>query len=201
MVQSFKLPSYISEADCKLTLYKNCRNTINIARTSLRFLGNNKMPKMYEGALYGEQANMSFSTNNIENVTILNYLIDKLLQESYANIQILTCKTEESSSFRNECSNGNYLYKGKKYPFTTCRKYKGLEADTVILVDIDKDLMKEELEQLLYVGSSRAKYKLNIIANLTEDECNTLIEKFGSRKNKNPYKAFATLFNAKYINI
>lgn len=201
MVQSTKVPDYILNADCKLTLYKNCRNTINIARTSLRFLGNNKTPKMYEGALIGEQADMYYSTKNEENVHILNYLIDKLLDDKYTNIQILTCKTEENSILRNECSNGNYLYNGNKYPFTTCRKYKGLEAEAVILVDIDKDLIREELEQLLYVGASRAKYKLNIISNLTEEECNELLEKVGYRKSNNPYKSLATLFNSRYKKI
>lgn len=198
MVQSSKIPDYILNADCKLTLYKNCRNTINIARTSLRFLGNNKSPRMYEGALIGEQAEMYYATENEKNIHILNYLIDKLLEEKYINIQILTCKTEETSILKNECSNGYYLYNGNKYPFTTCRKYKGLEADVVILVDIDKNIMREELEQLLYVGASRAKYKLNIIANLTEDECSLLIEKMGYRRTNNPYKAFATLFNSRY---
>ena len=156
---------------------------------------------MYEGALVGEQADMYYSTKNEENVHILNYLIDKLLDDKYTNIQILTCKTEENSILRNECSNGNYLYNGNKYPFTTCRKYKGLEAETVILVDIDKDLIREELEQLLYVGASRAKYKLNIISNLSEEECNELLEKVGYRKSNNPYKSLATLFNSRYKKI
>ena len=69
MVQSSKIPDYILNADCKLTLYKNCRNTINIARTSLRFLGNNKSPRMYEGALIGEQAEMYYATENEKKYT------------------------------------------------------------------------------------------------------------------------------------
>ena len=31
LVQSQTIPQYISDADCKLTLYRNCRNTENIA--------------------------------------------------------------------------------------------------------------------------------------------------------------------------
>lgn len=201
MIQSKANPSYISESDCKLTLYKNCRNTINIARTSLRFLGNNKTPIMYDGALIGEQSDMYFSTTIEENVHTLNYLIEKLNAEKYTNIQILTCKTEKTSVLKNECSSGSYLYKNKKYPFTTCRKYKGLEADAVILVDVDKDLVQEEFEQILYVGSSRAKYKLNIISNLNEEDCNLLLDKLEIRRNKNCYKTLATAFNSKYVNL
>lgn len=36
LVQGKELSKYILESDCKLTLYKNCRNTLNIAKTSLR---------------------------------------------------------------------------------------------------------------------------------------------------------------------
>ena len=201
MIQSHKMPSFISEADCKLTLYKNCRNTINIARTSLRFLGNNKNPKMYDGALIGEQADMYYATNIEESIHTLNYVIDKLEEEKYENIQILTCKTEDTSIIKNECIDGKYLYRGKKYPFTTCRKYKGLEAESVILIDIDEELMREEIEQLLYVGASRAKYKLNIIANLNEDKCGILLEKYGYKKDRKPYKTLATLFNSRFKKI
>ena len=201
MIQSHKMPSFISEADCKLTLYKNCRNTINIARTSLRFLGNNKNPKMYDGALIGEQADMYYATNIEENIHTLNYVIDKLEEEKYENIQILTCKTEDTSIIKNECIDGKYSYRGKKYPFTTCRKYKGLEAESVILIDIDEELMREEIEQLLYVGASRAKYKLNIIANLNEDKCGILLEKYGYKKDRKPYKSLATLFNSRFKKI
>lgn len=201
MIQSHKMPSFISDADCKLTLYKNCRNTINIARTSLRFLGNNKNPKMYDGALIGEQADMYYATNIEESIHTLNYVIDKLEEEKYENIQILTCKTEDTSIIKNECIDGKYSYRGKKYPFTTCRKYKGLEAESVILIDIDEELMREEIEQLLYVGASRAKYKLNIIANLNEDKCGILLEKYGYKKDRKPYKTLATLFNSRFKKI
>lgn len=37
MIQSRKMPKYIEDADCKLTLYQNCRNTENIALTCLDY--------------------------------------------------------------------------------------------------------------------------------------------------------------------
>ena len=39
LVQGEGIPDYISNADCKLTLYKNCRNTRKIATTSVKPLG------------------------------------------------------------------------------------------------------------------------------------------------------------------
>lgn len=50
LVQSSHIPKYISEADCKLTLYRNCRNTENIAITSLKPISE-RTPKLYDGAI------------------------------------------------------------------------------------------------------------------------------------------------------
>ena len=48
--------------------------------------------------------------------------------------------------------------------FTTARKFKGLEADVVILVDVDESAFSnEENKRLFYVGASRAKHNLDII--------------------------------------
>ena len=88
---------------------------------------------------------------------------------------------------------------GYKKPirFTTCRKYKGLEADAIILVDMNSELFGEQGEQLYYVGASRARYKLTLIANLDDDECTEIIKKMDIRKTKKPGKAIAAAFNAK----
>lgn len=198
MIQSEKMPDYISDADCKLTLYKNCRNTRNIAITSLRLLGTEKQPKLVEGALEGDSPEMYLALGVKDTVNTLNNIIDAYWNKDYRNIQILTCKTEESSIISSECSTGVYLYKGKKIPFTTCRKFKGLEADAVVVVDVDFDTIKNGGEQLLYVGSSRARYQLALLAGLSDDECISLLDIMNAKKAKRPGKAVAALFNAKY---
>ncbi len=50
----------------------------------------------------------------------------------------------------------NGKYKGVKY--TTCRKFKGLEADAVILIDVDESIFEEEHKLLYYVGTSCVGY-------------------------------------------
>ena len=198
MVQAESLPSYIGESDCKLTLYRNCRNTENIATTSLRLLGENKKPKLFDGAIVGDSPEMFFAEDVSRTVSTLNAIIEKAWAEDYTDIQILTCKTEQNSIIADECSTGVYLYKAKKIPFTTCRKYKGLEADVVIMVDLDNDTFENNAEQVMYVGSSRARYKLSFICNLSEKECEYLIKKNNAKKGKKVEKSFATLFNSKY---
>lgn len=199
MIQSKKIPDYISNADCKLTLYKNCRNTINIARTSLRFLRNEKSPKMNDDSIIGEVPKMFFCANKEESVNIINKIIEETKEDKIETLQILTCKTEDVSILKDECSCGKYLYKNYKIPFTTCKKFKGLESEAVILVDVDKKMIESEFEQLLYVGSSRAKFKLYIISNLMKSECIKILDQLKIKKGKDIFKSLSTIYNTKYI--
>lgn len=94
-----------------------------------------------------------------------------------------------------------YNYKRGYVKFTTCRKFKGLESDVIIVVDINKDTFSAEGEQLMYVGTSRARFKLSCIVNMTEDECLQFMEKREIKHNRNILKSFATAFNAKVLQI
>lgn len=201
MVQSKKAPKYIEDADCKLTLYRNCRNTENIALTSLRLLGSDKAPKLYPDAVMGDLPEIGFCATKEDMVTLLNAEIDKYIDAGYNGITILTCKTEENSIIADCCKNSKYNYKRGYVKFTTCRKFKGLESDVIIVVDIDKDTFEDEGEQLMYVGTSRARFKLSCIVNMTEDECLSLMEDREIKHNRNILKSFATAFNAKVLRI
>ena len=67
------------------------------------------------------------------------------LNENYAGFQ-LSEKREEG-----------------KIHFTTIRKFKGLEADAILIVDASMiGLKSDEDKRLLYVGASRAKNYLEI---------------------------------------
>lgn len=199
MVQSKKAPKYIEEADCKLTLYRNCRNTENIALTSLRLLGSNKAPKLYPDAVMGDLPEIGFCSTKEETIALLNSEIDKYIDAGYNSITILTCKTEECSIIADCCKDSKYNYKRGYVKFTTCRKFKGLESDVIIVVDIDKDTFADEGEQLMYVGTSRARFKLSCVVNMSETECLTIMEDREIRHNRNILKSFATAFNAKVL--
>lgn len=201
MVQSKKVPKYIEDADCKLTLYRNCRNTENIALTSLRLLGLEKAPRLYPDAVMGDLPEIGFCGTKEETIELLNAEIDKYIDAGYNNITLLTCKTEESSIIADCCKNSKYNYKRGYVKFTTCRKFKGLESDVIIVVDINKDTFSAEGEQLMYVGASRARFKLSCIVNMTEDECLQFMEKREIKHNRNTLKSFATAFNAKVLQI
>lgn len=201
MVQAFAVPEYIRDADCKLTLYKNCRNTINIAETSLRLLNSSQRIKMYEGAAPGENPNFAICSDEGTFFEILNKMIEQLWEKHINDIQILTCKTLSTSILSSESMGEMYQYKGVKIPFSTCRKFKGLEADAVILIDVDMNSLKRDENKLGYVGASRARHELCIVASLSDQECRFLLEQQGKKPGKNPMKTIAAQYNSKLFRL
>ena len=57
LIQARKLPPFLADADCKLTLYRNCRNTENIAKTSLGPISD-RAPKLIENCLVGAEGHL-----------------------------------------------------------------------------------------------------------------------------------------------
>ena len=171
LIQSKSVPKYIEDADCKLTLYRNCRNTENIATTSLKPVSGRE-PKLFEDSVSGTPARFCFcSPDNVsQNV---DACIEKLQADGFKDIVILSCKTEATSNLNTWIDSG--LYKGK-YRFSTCRKFKGLEADAVILVDVDDETFNKDNVLMFYVGASRARIKLDIITTLDDDTCRKILE-------------------------
>lgn len=167
LIQAKRNPKFIEDADCKLTLYRNCRNTINIATTSLKPISE-RSPKLAEGCVAGAPTRITYCDSNEGAVNQLDNMISNMKEAGYKDIVILTCETEETSLISEYVKEGKYKGKTK---FTTCRKYKGLEADVIILVDVKQETFNEENVLLFYVGASRARIQLDILTTMSEDEC------------------------------
>lgn len=194
LVQSRKIPTYISDADCKLTLYRNCRNTENIATTSLAPITERK-PKLIDDCVAGVPAKLHFC-ESIESVyDKLNLVLDLLNGKKVKDIVILTCKTETTSILSGMVSNG--LYKNK-YRFSTCRKFKGLEADAVILIDVTAETFENGKNLIYYVGTSRARLWLDIITTMNNDDCTVVLQDVFKKSGRirNPQRELATAINA-----
>ena len=193
LIQSRQIPKYISDADCKLTLYRNCRNTENIAITSLKPISE-RTPKLFEGAVKGIPANIHFVNEKDAVAVKVEDIINRLKVENISDIIILTCKTEEKSALAEYIHNGKY--NGIK--FTTCRKFKGLEADAVILVDVDGNVFGEEHKLLYYVGTSRARLVLDIVTDMDDFECENVLQSVikYNKKIKKPKRELAMALNA-----
>ena len=171
LIQAREMPKFIGDLDCKLTLHRNCRNTENIATTSLKPIIERK-PKVFEGAVKGAPAKFHFCESLQSEKDKIDTIINELSADGYKDIVILTCKTEATSILSDVARDGKYK---RKYKFTTCRKFKGLEADVVILIDVDSDTFEPENVLRFYVGTSRARIKLEITAVLSDEECKKIL--------------------------
>lgn len=200
LVQSEDVPEYIKDADCKLTLYKNCRNTKRIAETSFKVFDGSKKPKLFDGAMLGDMPTMLFATPESLR-DILDKEIGKARNEGINDIQILTCSSNGISLLNEFVKNDVYkTRKNKEIPFTTCRKFKGLEAEKIILIDVDNESI-EDNEKMFYVGTSRAKLELTVIATLSDSECRDLLSKYKvSVKRNDPFFSFAKYMGCKLEN-
>ena len=197
LIQSENIPEYIADADCKLTLYRNCRNTENIAITSLKPISD-RVPLVRDDCIKGVPAKLHFCENQNSIVRCVDDIIESLESSGYKDVIILTAKTQETSVLNSMVK--NEVYKGK-VQFSTCRKFKGLEAEAVILIDIDKELFDNENVFRYYVGTSRARLKLDIVTTLSSDACTEILKnKFKSEeKIKKPQKELARALNAQVV--
>ncbi len=205
LVQGTKMPGIVNDADCKLTLYVNCRNTLNIAECSVKALSGDVACKVREAAFSGAVPKMLVSCDREKQIDYIDGEIESLKQSGIADIVILTCKTEESTAFA-PCVSGGTVKKWKKtgVPVYSCRRFKGLEADAVLLIDVDETLWlpderskysaKEGL--LFYTGASRAKYELRIVCDMSESNCLDVLQRMGIESRRKPEKAFAKALNA-----
>lgn len=198
LIQGRQIPKYISDSDCKLTLYKNCRNTENIAITSMRPLGKEQKPKMFQGCIKGVSPDVHITNSNEDSLEYLNKVLKKLVDEKYEDIVILTCSTEDESWLSPHCINGCYSFNNRQIKFTTCRKFKGLEADAIVLIDVTRNTFDAGGNNLVfYVGASRARFRLSIVVNMSDDECRSVSEILGNNlQGKAPKKMLAASLNA-----
>lgn len=88
------------------------------------------------------------------------------------------------------------------------RKFKGLEADAVILIDVDQGLWRPpsadyepEPGTLFYTAASRAKYELRIVCDMDADACNQTLCLMGEKTNRRPGKKLASVLGASSVSL
>lgn len=194
LIQGKEIPAFLNNADCKITLYRNCRNTESIATTSLRPL-NERKPKLKDGCVKGKPAKIRFCENDDEVFSQINDATQELVSEGYKDIVVLSCKTEQKGVLSQCAQNGLYE---NRYLATTCRKFKGLEADCVILTDVDADTFSGQEVLLYYVGASRARLRLEIVIKMSDEECEAVLRNTFNmtRRIRHPKRDLAAALNA-----
>lgn len=207
LVQGSGLPDFINEADCKLTLWINCRNIFNIAKCSIKALDGNLSCKINDSTPDGAVPKMVSSCDVDEQIAFVDRYIGELKSSGLTDIVVLTCKTEESSivSLVFTGAQGGKRWRNTGIPVYSCRRFKGLEADAVILVDVTADLWVEYSNDsvfkpkpglIFYTGASRAKHELRIVCDMGPDDFAEVVNQMKISSKRNPAKAFAKQINA-----
>lgn len=180
-IQGQEYPEWLDHAECRLVLSHNCRNTHEIALTSTRPIAlpekRIRMNPFMERAEQPKPKLFFVSDNEVLQEYVLK-LIRKYSDAKYkkSDIVLLSMKAEGCSALEREnmiselaaiCSDKRQT---NKVLFTTVRKFKGLEADVVICIDVDEDTFTNETNRsLFYVGTSRAKTWLDIVTTTSQE--------------------------------
>lgn len=174
-VQGQEFTRWLANAECRLVLNINCRNTYQIADTAGKPV--EIQPRVKERSVNGDMPSFYLCNDTKEALKIISKTIDKYRSANYPyeQICILTLKTENNSILYGIDKVGNHrissVRDGIGVLFTSARKFKGLEADAIIIVDVDGEAFADdEDKRLFYVGCSRAKHQLDIVFIGNEDE-------------------------------
>lgn len=204
-VQGSTMPSFLMDADCKLTLYVNCRNTEAIEKASLSALGEARGFGVQVMAKLGKPPLLMVGCDAAAQEAFVDKHIALLRDDGINDIVVITCKTLETSRL-SSCFTGNQnskRWKGHRVPIHTVRKFKGMEAAAVILIDVDRALWeqssvsyKPEPGTLFYTAASRARHELRIVCDMDEDACNQVLVAMGEKKNRRPAKKLANVLGA-----
>ena len=159
-------PSWIDQSECRLLLSRNCRNTVEIAKTAYSVIDYDVLQKMNN--ISGDQPTILFAEK--ETVQKLYMIVQFYLECGFMpnEITVLTMKTEDKSILSGAKKFGNISFKsvpdGNGVLFTTARKFKGLENKVIIIIDIDETCFSESaIKKVFYVACSRATQRLSLL--------------------------------------
>lgn len=154
-------------------LTENCRNTRQIHKWLLPFYkGEHSLTAL--GPL-GREVQMISYTSSREMADALRRTLHHLVNEQEVlteDIVILTPHSAERSYLSQVGKLGNY-YLAREWDidfneifYTTIHSFKGLESPVVIIAEVDETI-KHNMDELVYVGCSRARHHLIILCHDT----------------------------------
>jgi len=167
---------WAQNADCKLTLHTNCRNTKEIARTSARNIGLDSKT-FINSPVKGEQSFIAEYRSGPEGLAMVEKIIAHLLKDKQArpeDIVVLTMAGMEDTILKGVTKLAGYpvsrFLQKAKICFNTVDDFKGLEAGYLVLADVEvAGYAVNHYRNRLYIGCSRAKQGLYLLLNKPEE--------------------------------
>ncbi len=202
--------SWVNMFECRLVLSRNCRNTRAIAETSGSPLGLRNIKMRREDIGKGADPRMFIFRKNKEYLKGLQSIIEYYLNQDLPadGLVLISLKKLEDSPIYQAVYNHPHSGLGKlvtldrkekgKVFLTTSRKFKGLESTAVVIVDISAETFaNEESRRNFYVGTSRAKSFLELMACLSEEDEAEMVANLGGEASNLP--RFALMRNLNIV--
>lgn len=208
LVQGSAMPGFIEKADSKITLYVNCRNTKTIAECSFDALDSHGKCEVLSEAATGRNPRLFASADTAAQSTYVDRKIAEYRKAGVTDIVVLTCKTEAKTvlaPYLTRVPGKLPTWRDTGVRFVTCRRFKGLEAEAAILVDVDASIWMPQRGGgryatkpglLFYTAASRARHELAIVCDMDERECRDLLEFLGGVAKRKPVRDLARRLGA-----
>lgn len=154
-------------AECRLVLYRNCRNTAEIA-SSIGSLVQMKQ-EYYINDIHGGKPKAVFYSDKKGLIAIAEKFVRDMLEQRIApeDMVILSVHAFEHSALWGTKELAGIPVSLNSEPgkiwFATTRKFKGLEAKAVLVTDVEvSKLIDPVMLRMLYIGGSRANSYLKV---------------------------------------
>ncbi|WP_037377053.1 NERD domain-containing protein [Selenomonas sp. AB3002] len=176
-------------ADCRLVLYRNCRNTSEIAKLISGLVPVRE--ESYINDIHGTMPKCSIYRDGKDLQTIAANFVKDMLKNGIKveDIVILSIHRTETNPLHEIITLAGIPISEKREPgkiwFTSIRKFKGLEAQAVLIVDFRFSEVDSELsKRIFYVGCSRANAHLQVALYKDTEEIKDaeLMKKLGMHK-------------------
>jgi superfamily I DNA/RNA helicase len=182
-IQGEKDTRWLDEIPCRLVLTRNCRNTDPIAKVAYRAAGLTISPTL---GLLGPRPVLHCAADSAESVKIVATLVEAACTKHKTpphEIAILTLETLKEGSPWHLGRLGGQPTADRPEPnhvtITTVRRFKGLEAALVVVVDVDlARAVSDEWRRRLYVACSRARHGVHIVTTTRESDLGEAILAF-----------------------
>ena len=190
-VQGQKETSWLDDVPCRLVLTRNCRNTDPIARAAYRAAALKLSPTL---GVEGPQPTLHCAPNDLAAVTLVEEMVayackhHKTPAHEIAVISLETiCQGSTWSLPKLGGQSVSDVPQLNHVTATTVRRFKGLEASLVIVVDVDLTRASEHLWRLLlYIACSRARHALHIITSTPESSLELVVQALSDTEKSRP---------------
>ncbi len=176
LINQDSFPVTLERLPCLLTLDTNCRNTRQVATTSLAFLSKANIQTLH--SVSGPQTSIHLLSAPTDWPDKTQSILRDLIKKNAFQPEEIAILTFDAQSVRSLISSPLFKHFSLSETIqpgsiccTTIRKFKGLEAKAIIILDASPERFQSGTGTIIfYVGASRAMHQLHIFFTAAEED-------------------------------